>query len=124
MHRPKAPLRARRFGGFCRALRMWMRQREREMAEGITKIGAQLLLDSLHDRIAFTAKRAFEITILEERDGCVARSLDVIALRDGKRESSRVDGGGRFHEAPFRCCSSSSAVIKPAAPGFTPMGET
>jgi hypothetical protein len=91
VHFPLPALRTSRFGSFSRVLRMGMRIGQREVAKSETETITQLLLDLLDHRIKCTAVGAFIIPIFHERDGCVNRTLDVIAPADRQREFRLAD---------------------------------
>src|SRR5207237_7259781 len=97
-------------------LRVLVDPRQRKMPVHEAQILAHAALDFLHDRIGPAAVGAFEIAILDQRDGGIWRTLDVIARADRQHESAHRD-------APAGWDSSSSAARTPSAPGFLPTSD-
>jgi hypothetical protein len=85
---------------------------------------AEAALHRLDEWISAPAMRTLEVAVLDENDGSVERSRDMIALADVNgevahgcaRKSDDVD-------AEDVAESDSSALRIPSAPGLTPIGE-
>ena len=117
VHRPEPVLRGCRLRSLRGLRGVRMCRRDREVAKDEAKLVSHRFLYLLDDRIRGAAVGAFVVAVLEERHGCVRRSLNMVAsLCHGQRERGFP---GRSHEG-----SSSSARRIPSAPGLTPTGDT
>ena len=129
VHLPKLALRPGGLGCLGGMLGVRMALPEGKVAKDEAKLIAQSLLQVLHDGIRHAAVRALVVAILDECDGCLVRTGDVVVLRDGRMEgahgrASDAAGWGAF-DLPLLSApgSDSSALKMPSAPGFTSTGE-
>ena len=80
VHRPEPVLRGCRFRSLRGLRGVRMCRRDREVAKDEAELVSHRFLYLLDDRIRGAAVGAFVVAVLEERHGCVRRSLDMVAI--------------------------------------------
>ena len=88
VHLPELALRRRRLGRLGRELGVRVDVGERQVAEDVAQVVAELRHDLAHDRLGAAAEGALEVAVLDERDGRARRSR-------GRGHASRSTGTAR-----------------------------
>ena len=112
--------------------RVGMRIDQWKVAKNESQLLTRRVLDRFDDWISLAACRAFVVAILDQRQRRVGQTLNMITLADrhGQAGVFRAAVWIESHTASFWLFgfffagSVSKAARIPAAPGFTPIGET
>jgi hypothetical protein len=87
VHLGELSLGGRGFSDFGSVLRVGVHCRQREVAEDVTELVAEHILQLLHDRHRCPAVRTLVIAVLNQRHQCRRRSLHAVALAHRQSES-------------------------------------
>jgi len=87
MHLPEPSLGGSSLRGFGGVFRVRMALAQREVPKNKSELRSKTSLDFLDDGIGPPAMWAFVVAVFHERDGCVGRTLRVVAFTDRHRQT-------------------------------------